>query len=186
MRAALLAFGPRGGARGGLRRGRRRQALEAAAGSAGHDAIWPAPRSTTARSIPKRYTCSGEGISPPLAILDPPAKTRELALLVEDPDADRFVHWTLLGISPDTALIGAGKVPTGAVQTENGFGDHAWGPPCPPEGDPPHHYVFTIYALDAPLGLGEDASADEVRDAIAEHALARGELPGGPGGPAPA
>jgi Raf kinase inhibitor-like YbhB/YbcL family protein len=128
--------------------------------------------------IPKRYTCSGEGTSPPLAILEPPAKTRELALLVEDPDADRFVHWTLLGISPDTALIGAGKVPTGAVQTENGFGDHAWGPPCPPEGDPPHHYLFTIYALDAPLGLGEDASADEVRDAIAEHALARGELTG--------
>jgi Raf kinase inhibitor-like YbhB/YbcL family protein len=128
--------------------------------------------------IPKRYTCSGDGTSPPLAILDAPAKTRELALLVEDRDADRFVHWTLLGISPDTALIGAGKVPSGAVQTENGFGDHAWGAPCPPEDDPPHHYVFAIYALDAPLGLDEDASQDDVREAIAEHALARGTLTG--------
>jgi len=129
-------------------------------------------------TIPKRFTCSGAGVSPPLAILDPPAKTRELALVVEDPDADRFVHWSVLGIAPVTALIGAGKVPTGAVQTENGFGDREWGAPCPPDDDEPHRYLFAIYALDAALGLGEDASADEVRDAIADHALARGTLTG--------
>lgn len=127
-------------------------------------------------TIPKRFTCSGEGVSPPLAILDPPAKTRELALVVEDPGADRFVHWTVLGIPPDTALIGTGRVPRGAVQTENGFGDHAWGGPCPPEDDEPHWYVFAVYALDAPLGLGANASADQVREAIAAHALARGTL----------
>jgi Raf kinase inhibitor-like YbhB/YbcL family protein len=128
--------------------------------------------------IPKRYTCSGDGSSPPLAILDAPAKTRELALLVEDPDADRFVHWTVLGIPPDTALIAAGRAPEGAIETENGFGDKGWGAPCPPEDDPPHRYVFAIYALDAPLGLDEDASPDDVRDAISQHALARGTLTG--------
>jgi Raf kinase inhibitor-like YbhB/YbcL family protein len=129
-------------------------------------------------TIPERFTCSGENVSPPLGILDPPAKTRELALVVEDPDADRFVHWSVLGIAPDTALIGAGKVPAGAVQTENGFGDKRWGGPCPPEDDEPHRYLFAIYALDAHLGLDADASADEVRDAIGEHALARGTLTG--------
>jgi Raf kinase inhibitor-like YbhB/YbcL family protein len=129
-------------------------------------------------TIPKRFTCSGEDISPPLAIFDPPPNTRALALQVEDPDADRYVHWSVLDIAPDTALIGAGKVPPGAVQTENGFGDRDYGGPCPPEDDEPHRYVFAIYALDAGLGLGDGASADDVREAIADHALARGTLTG--------
>jgi Raf kinase inhibitor-like YbhB/YbcL family protein len=129
-------------------------------------------------TIPRRFTCSGTGVSPPLTIRDAPTKARELALVVEDRDAERFVHWTVLGIAPDTAVIGAGKVPPGAIETENGFGDRGWGGPCPPEDDGPHRYLFALYALDAPLGLGEDASPDEVRDAIADHSLARGTLTG--------
>ena len=129
-------------------------------------------------TIPQRFTCSGADLSPPLAIRDLPGDTRELALIVEDPDADRFVHWSVVGIPPDTAAIPTGKVPAGAVQTENGFGDAQWGGPCPPEGDEPHRYTFAVYALDAPLGLGADASADEVRDAVGDHALARGTLAG--------
>jgi Raf kinase inhibitor-like YbhB/YbcL family protein len=126
-------------------------------------------------TIPKRFSCSGEDVSPPLTIRDLPQDTRELALVVEDPNADRFVHWSVVGIPPDTAAIATGTVPPGAVQTENGFGDRRWGGPCPPEDDEPHRYVF---ALDAQLGLGGDASADEVRDALADHALARGTLTG--------
>jgi len=129
-------------------------------------------------ALPKRFTCDGEGVSPPLAVSDPPAKTRELALVVEDPDADGFVHWMMLRIPPETALIGEGRVPRGAVEIENGFGDRGWGGPCPPEGDEPHRYVFAMYALDAPLGLKKDPSPDEVHEALAEHALARGTLRG--------
>jgi Raf kinase inhibitor-like YbhB/YbcL family protein len=129
-------------------------------------------------TIPKRFTCSGAGVSPPLTFFDPPAATRELALVVEDPDADRFLHWTVLGIPPDTPGFDVGKAPRGVVETKNGFGDHGWGAPCPPEGDKPHRYVFALYALDAPLGLGDGASADEVRDAIADHAIARGDWVG--------
>jgi Raf kinase inhibitor-like YbhB/YbcL family protein len=127
-------------------------------------------------AIPARFTCDGADVSPTLAILDVPPRTRELAVVVEDPDADRFVHWTVLGISPETALIPSGGVPGGAIETENGFGDRGWGGPCPPEGDEPHRYVFAVYALDEPLGLGADASADEVREAIGEAAMARGTL----------
>jgi Raf kinase inhibitor-like YbhB/YbcL family protein len=129
-------------------------------------------------TIPRRFTCDGDDVSPPLAFLDVPARSSELALVVEDPDADRFVHWTVLGLAPDTALMREGGVPAGAVETENSFGDTGWGGPCPPEDDEPHRYVFALYALDAPLGLDEDTSADEVRDALADHALARGTLTG--------
>ena len=126
--------------------------------------------------MPKRYTCDGADVSPPLSWSDVPGRTRQLALLVEDPDAGRFVHWSLLGIPARTTRLREGHVPRGAVQTENGFGDRDWGGPCPPEGKGPHRYVFALYALDKPLGLGADASADDVRSAVAGAALARGTL----------
>jgi Raf kinase inhibitor-like YbhB/YbcL family protein len=127
-------------------------------------------------TIPRRFSCDGEDVSPPLALERVPRRARELALVVEDPDADRFVHWTVLGLAPDTARMPEGRAPAGAVETANGFGDRGWGGPCPPEGDDPHRYVFAVYALSRPLELGADASADEVRDAIADAAVARGTL----------
>jgi Raf kinase inhibitor-like YbhB/YbcL family protein len=128
------------------------------------------------QTIPKRFACDGEEVSPPLAFRDVPPRARELALVVEDPDANRFVHWTVLRIPPDTKLVREGEVPSGSIETENSFGDRGWGGPCPPEGDEPHRYVFALYALSRPLGLGEDASPDEVRTAIGEAATARGRL----------
>ena len=127
-------------------------------------------------TLPTRFTCSGKGVSPPLAWSGIPAGARELALVVEDPDAGRFVHWTVLKISPSTHGIDEGGVPAGAVQTTNSFGDHGWGAACPPKGAGPHRYVFALYALRAPLGLDAGASPDDVRAAIAKQAIARGEL----------
>jgi Raf kinase inhibitor-like YbhB/YbcL family protein len=129
-------------------------------------------------TIPKRFTCSGKGVSPPLRWSGVPSGARELELLVEDPDADRFVHWTVLGIPAGEDGLPEGNVPPQAIETENGFGDSGWGGPCPPEGDNPHRYVFALYASDAPLGLDRDASPDEVREALADHAVARGTLTG--------
>lgn len=129
-------------------------------------------------TIPTRFTCSGGNISPPLQIREFPEDTRELALLVEDPDADGYVHWSVVGISAETASIPTGKVPAGAVQTENSAGKAEWAGPCPPEGDDPHRYVFTVYSLDDTPALGADASPDDVRGAIDGHALARGTLTG--------
>jgi Raf kinase inhibitor-like YbhB/YbcL family protein len=129
-------------------------------------------------TIPQRHTCNGDGISPPLSWSGVPPAARELALVVEDRDADRFVHWTVLGIPVAQAEIAEGSVPAGVVETENSFGERGWGPPCPPEGDEPHHYVFVLYASDARLDLDEQASPDEIRKQLAEHALARGVLTG--------
>ena len=128
--------------------------------------------------IPRRYSCDGPGESPPLTWSGVPPDTRELALLVEDPDADRFVHWTVLRIPPGTRTIEEDSLPDDAIETDNSFGDRGWGGPCPPDGDPPHRYVFAVYALRAPLDLDESASPDEVRAALAQQALARGVLTG--------
>jgi Raf kinase inhibitor-like YbhB/YbcL family protein len=136
------------------------------------------PAFDNGQTIPKRYTCDGDGVSPPLAFRGVPARARELALIVEDRDADRFVHWTVLRIPPETTTIPEGKTPPGSIETENSFGDSGWGGPCPPEDDEPHRYVFALYALSRPLGLDEDASPDEVRSAIRGAAIARGTLTG--------
>jgi Raf kinase inhibitor-like YbhB/YbcL family protein len=127
-------------------------------------------------TMPRRFTCDGSDVSPPLTFSAPPHGTRELAVVVEDLDADRFLHWTLLGVRPTAGGLRDGEVPAGAVQTKNGFGKHAYGGPCPPKGDDPHRYLFSVYALDAPLGLDADASPDDVGSAIAAHDLARGTL----------
>lgn len=129
--------------------------------------------------IPERFTCDGDDVPPPLTWSGVPAETRELALVMEDPDAPdgTFVHWTIWGLSPKSRRIEQAAT-TGARQGENSFGDMGWGGPCPPEGDEPHGYEFVIYALREPLGLEAGAAPGEVRDAIADRAIARGLLVG--------
>jgi Raf kinase inhibitor-like YbhB/YbcL family protein len=129
-------------------------------------------------SIPKRFSCDGDDRSPELRWSGVPVGARELTLVVEDPDADRFVHWTVLSIPADADGIEEGRVPAGALETENSFGKRGWGGPCPPEGDDPHRYVFALYASDDPLPLDRNSSPDDVRTALADHAIARGTLTG--------
>ena len=136
------------------------------------------PAFADAGTIPKRFTCSGADVSPPLEWSKLPARTKEIAVLVEDVDADGFTHWIVLRIPPGVDHFAEGRPPAGSVEGENGFGDRGWGGPCPPEGDPPHRYVFAVYGLDEPLGLGEDASRREVEEAIREHTVGRGATVG--------
>ena len=105
---------------------------------------------------------------------------RALALVMDDPDASggTFVHWTVVDLPPRTSALGAGAPPAGAQELENSFGGEGYRGPCPPENDKPHHYVFTIYALDAKLALDAGSSAADARDAIGSHAIAEGRLTG--------
>jgi len=131
-------------------------------------------------TIPREFTCDGEEVSPPLAWSGVGGKARSLALLMEDPDAPSgtFVHWTVFGVAPDVDAFEAGRVPEGALEGENSFGDEGYGGPCPPGDDEPHRYVFTVYALDSDPGLEAGAKPDEVREAVADAAIARGQLTG--------
>jgi Raf kinase inhibitor-like YbhB/YbcL family protein len=131
-------------------------------------------------TIPPEFTCEGDGASPPLAWTGVPAEARSLALLVEDPDAPggTFVHWTVFAVAPDTTGMEAGRVPEGAREGENSFGDSGYGGPCPPERDEPHRYVFTLYALRSDPGLEAGAAPGEVRETVADAAIARGQLIG--------
>jgi Raf kinase inhibitor-like YbhB/YbcL family protein len=131
-------------------------------------------------TIPVRFTCNGAGTSPPLAWSGVPADARGLALLVEDPDAPggTFVHWVLFNIPGGTRALDEGEVPAGARQAKSSTGKAAYTGPCPPKGDAPHHYEFTLYALKSALDLADGAAADDVRAAVAKAALARGRLVG--------
>jgi Raf kinase inhibitor-like YbhB/YbcL family protein len=131
-------------------------------------------------TIPKRYTCDGDDVSPPLAWTGVPDDARELALLVEDPDAPggTYVHWVLFELDPGTDGLTEGAVPEGARQGENSSGDAEYTGPCPPEGDPAHRYEFLLYALSSELDLDTGAPADDVRAAVKDAAIARGRLVG--------
>jgi Raf kinase inhibitor-like YbhB/YbcL family protein len=157
-----------------------------AAAGCGGAASKPLPRASAALSLaspafaggaalPRRYTCDGAGDSPPLDWTGVPGGTREIDLVVEDPDAKNFLHWAVLGMPATARSIPRDHAPAGAVQTRNGFGRPGWGAPCPPRGSA-HRYVFALYADDKPLGLDGDASQDEIDHTIAAHALARGTL----------
>jgi Raf kinase inhibitor-like YbhB/YbcL family protein len=145
---------------------------------ASHSITVTSPAFRDGGSIPKRFTCDGDGRSPPLRWSGVPGGAREQALVVEDRDADRFVHWTVLRIPAHARAIAEGRVPAGAIETENSFGKRGWGGPCPPEGDEPHRYVFAVYTSDARLPLDRDSSPDDVRAALSDHAIARGTLTG--------
>jgi Raf kinase inhibitor-like YbhB/YbcL family protein len=134
--------------------------------------------------IPAKYTCSGANISPQLAWSAPPAATVSLALIVTDPDAPRgtWVHWVLYNLPAGTralpeGLPALGQLPDGALQGRNDFGNLGYGGPCPPPGSP-HHYIFTLYALDAKLNLPVGATRAQVEAAMQGHILASGRLIG--------
>jgi Raf kinase inhibitor-like YbhB/YbcL family protein len=128
--------------------------------------------------LPRRYTCDGEGSSPPLRWTATPAATRELALLAEDLDAPSgtFVHWVVFGLPSRTSGLPAGTRPATLRLGKASSGKVGYEPPCPPRGGAPHRYVFTVYALRRALSVPYGAAADVVRKAIGSDAIASGRL----------
>jgi hypothetical protein len=131
------------------------------AGAGGVKNVTPAsiavrsPAFASGRAIPRLYTCSDRGISPPLEWSRVPDGTRELVLLMHDIDAPggNFVHWAVAGIAPGTESVTSGHGPRGGVEGASSAGSVGYTPPCPPHGDRPHRYLITILALARHTGL---------------------------------
>lgn len=122
--------------------------------------------------IPRRFTCDGDDVSPDVAWSGAPADTAAFVLLVEDPDARGFVHWTVLdfeGADSGSLPAGISVSPDAPQQGMNDFGRIGWGGPCPPSGT--HRYRFVLYALAAPLALPGAPRSGAVR-----HALDRADI----------
>ena len=133
------------------------------------------------------FGCSGKNVSPALKWSGAPAGTKSFALMVYDPDAPTgsgFWHWVMFDIPPNVTELPqgagdpkAGKTPAGAVQSRTDFGTPGYGGPCPPQGDPPHHYHFMLFAVDAAkLGPDAETTAAVVGFNLHFHTLAKTEF----------
>ena len=120
------------------------------------------PEITANVMMPKSYEfnnfgCSGENKSPALKWSGAPKGTKSFAVTVYDPDAPTgsgWWHWVVINIpsvvtelTANAGALNSETLPKGAIQGRTDFGVAAWGGPCPPQGDKPHHYIFTVYAL---------------------------------------
>ena len=132
--------------------------------------------------------CTGENRSPDLQWSGVPAGTKSLVLTMHDPDAPTtvgFTHWLLYDLDPTLTRLeaGAGKHhhnPHGSAHGLNDMGQNAYSGPCPPKGDPPHRYRFTLYALDIPKleSAGDKLTYPRLRFMIRDHVVAQGMIMG--------
>ena len=134
--------------------------------------------------IPRQYTGDGQNISPPLKWQDPPAGTRSLALICEDPDAPRgtFTHWLIFNLPAEARELSEGipaetTLTNGAAQGTNDFGKAGYGGPKPPPGKP-HRYIFKLYALDRPLDVQPGATKAQLLAAMKGQVLGEAQLLG--------
>ena len=134
------------------------------------------------------FGCAGGNLSPQLSWKGPPGDTKSFALTCFDPDAPTgsgFWHWVVVNIPADVTSLAlgsgsaGGSMPAGALQTRTDFGAPGYGGPCPPEGDHPHRYLFTLHAVGAEsLPVEVDTSAAVVGFMLNFNTLAKAALMG--------
>ena len=135
------------------------------------------------------FGCQGNNQSPHLAWSDAPAGTKSFAVTCLDPDAPTgsgFWHWLVVNIPANVTELEldagnpkAGKVPQGALQTRTDFGTPGYGGPCPPAGDHPHRYLFTVFAVGIDrLSVTADTSAAVIGFQLHFNTLARAAIMG--------
>ena len=138
-------------------------------------------------AIPRKYTCDGENVAPPLEWSGAPEGTQSFALVVDDPDAPDpaapkqvFVHWVLYDLPATTGGLPEGTtrgtLPPGTREGRNDWERAGYGGPCPPKGR--HRYFFRLYAVDALLGDLRAPKKADLEAALAGHVLATAELVG--------
>jgi Raf kinase inhibitor-like YbhB/YbcL family protein len=136
--------------------------------------------------IPRRFTAEGENFSPPLEWCDPPAGTKSLAIACEDLDTTPpFLHWLIYKIAPHTTRVSE-AIPASPThrpgstseQGKNSLGKPGYFGPKPPEGDKPHRYRFTLYALSSDLPLAPGAELRDFQKVITDKVIAESSIIG--------
>ena len=135
------------------------------------------------------FGCIGNNVSPELTWSNAPKDTKSFAVTVYDPDAPTgsgWWHWVIFNIPATVTSLPAGAgqadgtaVPQGAVQSMTDFGQPGFGGPCPPPGDKPHRYIFTVFALKVDqLPLKPEVSGAMVGYFLNQNALAKASFTG--------
>ena len=135
--------------------------------------------------IPVKFTCQGGDRSPSLAFAEPPAGTKSLALIVDDPDAPdpaapkmTWVHWVLYNLPPHTTelpeAVAPSALPAGTREGQNDWKRTGYSGPCPPIGR--HRYIHKLFALDTMLPDLKKPSKAALEKAMQGHILGRAEL----------
>jgi len=128
------------------------------------------------------FGCTGDNVSPALHWNQPPDGTKSFAVTCYDPDAPTgsgWWHWVVFNIGSQVRSLpensgdpAGGMAPAGCIQSMTDFGEPGYGGACPPQGDTPHRYIFTVYALDVEsLPLKASAPAAMVGFYIHQHAI---------------
>jgi Raf kinase inhibitor-like YbhB/YbcL family protein len=143
------------------------------------------PAIASGEPIPDVNTAFGKNVSPAIAWSDAPPGVRSYVLIVEDSDGHGetpVLHWLAYNIpgkvtalNKDVRNRGAPKTPLGMMQGINHAGGVGYIGPHPPQGDPPHHYHFEVFALDRMLNLKPQQSLEKVIAAMNEGVMAEGE-----------
>jgi Raf kinase inhibitor-like YbhB/YbcL family protein len=141
-----------------------------------------------AQAIPRRNAEDGEDLSPSLFWSGVPDGARELALIVDDPDAPReepWVHWILYKIPVDVRTLNEGlpqaptlSEPPGVMQGKNSWGTFGYRGPAPPQGHGRHRYHFRLFALDRPLRAATGLDKGKLLEAMRGHVVAEAALVG--------
>lgn len=132
-------------------------------------------------AIPRRFTCDGGDVSPPLGWTSAPELTKGFALIMDDPDAPAgvWVHWVVFNVPPEVSEIregGSRSLPRGADHGANSWGRKGYGGPCPPGGT--HRYFFKLYALDVELDVAPGVTAEVLSRAMTGHIIGEATLMG--------
>ncbi len=124
--------------------------------------------------IPSRHSCDGKDSIPTITIKNIPTKTASLVLIINDPDAtdgDTWDHCLLFNIPPETKEIHTKNIDS-FQSGANSWGKAGYGGPCPPRGDNPHRYYFTLYALDSELTFKKPLpNSEQIRQTMKKHTL---------------